>query len=154
MPYGTLRWCHMAHSIGAIWHTRSVQIYYKNMQFSTIFRHSDGAIWHTGSVPCGTFHWCHMATGTLGVCYHGGTRWPPVAGGPGGEFFVSGLHYRRLEFEHLPSEVLLVLGQSQNYLVCVLGSCWVAALRPHLDDGSFSPSISTIPRDPLEYLYN
>ena len=28
-----------------------------------------------------------MATGTLGVCYHGGTRWPPVAGG-GGEFFV------------------------------------------------------------------
>ena len=80
VPYGTLHWCHMAHSI-------SVNLL-KIDQFSLIFGHSDGAIWHTPLVPYGTHDRCHMATGTLGVCHYGGTWCPSVAGG-GGEFFVS-----------------------------------------------------------------
>ena len=80
VPYGTLHWCHMAHTIG-------VNLL-KNLPCSMIFRHSDGAIWHTPLVPYGTHDRCHMATGTLGVCHYGGTWCPSVAGG-GGEFFVS-----------------------------------------------------------------
>ena len=80
VPYGTLHWCHMAHTI-------NVNLL-KNLTFSMIFRHSDGAIWHTPLVPYGTHDRCHMATGTLGVCHYGGTWCPSVAGG-GGEFFVS-----------------------------------------------------------------
>ena len=49
------------------------------------------AIWHTPMVPYGTLHWCHMATGTLGVCHYGGT-WCPSVAGDEGEFFASDVH--------------------------------------------------------------